>query len=956
MPRVVIIGGGVAGMSAAQELAERGYEVVVLERHHRAGGKARSIEVTRSRLGPNPMRYNPADPGIPWVPGEHGFRFFPGFYKNVIDTMARIPLTNGKTVADDLVPTTRIGITQYGRPAFDLPARFPRFEDAGVSLRAVASALGPVTGLRPDDLIHFGEKIWQILTSCPERRLAEYEKIPWWAFIDADSRSAAYQKFLAHGITRSLVAAKADKASTRTIGDIFAQLLLTVLDPTAGSTDRVLNGPTTDVWLRPWRELLVSKGVEYRTHFVVKGLCCDAGAVTGIIAEHEGVPEMFTGDHYILAVPIERAAPLMTPEVVRLAPELESLHELADDVDWMNGIQFYLARDVPMTRGHVIHVDTEWALTSISQAQFWAAGTLDVYGDVDVNGIISVDVSDWEAPGLSGRTARECSRAEVESEVWRQLKKSVNGSGYSELRDEDLLGWFLDPDIRPDPEDPGQLLNTEALLVNLADTWRLRPEATTAIPNLFLASDYVRTNTDLATMEGANEAARRAVNGILDRDDYSGACCRIWPLEEPPILAPWREYDAARFRLGLPWDATVINVASSALAVAAPAIEAIGRLLGETQVPHLDEATSAVGTSAALFRSGIRSVETLPDGDAGPPGFLDRLAWYREQIAETLGEIIPAKEPTHYLYGLIEDFMSRPSKGLRPALCLAACRAYGGRLEDAVPSAAGIEMLHNAFLVHDDVEDGSLLRSGRATLHRQVGVPLAVNAGDAMNSLSARLFHRNLSVLPVETAKKIYDEVDHLISETLEGQAMELGWARDNNCDVTVDDYLRMVLKKTAWYSFIHPMRIGALIATTGDDVDRFNRLGFLLGAAFQIQDDVLNLIGTSSRYGKEIGGDLAEGKRTLVLTHAFGSAGPRQRSQLEAFLAGPGRPRLPRQVLDVYDVLSDLGSIEWARNSAAALANAARSELPVAFRGVDDGLDMQFIRSLVSYVIERDL
>ncbi len=108
-----------------------------------------------------------------------------------------------------------------------------------------------------------------------------------------------------------------------------------------------------------------------------------------------------------------------------------------------------------------------------------------------------------------------------------------------------------------------------------------------------------------------------------------------------------------------------------------------------------------------------------------------------------------------------------------------------------------------------------------------------------------------------------------MMQESLEGQAMELGWVRDNRCDVTDEDYLRMVLKKTCWYSFIHPCRIGALIATRdGVDLDRFNRFGCYLGTAFQIQDDLLNLTGDERRYGKEIGGDLLEGKRTLMLIH----------------------------------------------------------------------------------------
>ena len=157
-----------------------------------------------------------------------------------------------------------MGFTQYGKPAFVAPAAFPLTPgDAGALLRDILLIFGPITGLTPDDLAFFGARVWQILTSCKERRLGEYEQTSWWDFIGAEGRSAAYQKFLAVGITRSLVAAKARKASTRTIGDIFVQLILTMINPTAGSTDRVLDGPTNLVWIDPWLAYLKSRGVRY---------------------------------------------------------------------------------------------------------------------------------------------------------------------------------------------------------------------------------------------------------------------------------------------------------------------------------------------------------------------------------------------------------------------------------------------------------------------------------------------------------------------------------------------------------------------------------------------------------------------------------------------------------------------------------------------------------------------
>ena len=985
--RVIILGGGVAGMTAAHELIERGFEVVVLESGDIAGGKARSIPVIHE--GEDTSGYQLASGAggslQHRVPGEHGFRFFPGFYKHVIDTMRRIPSFDGSKVADHLVPTTRLEFTQYDDPPFVVPAGFPLSpRDAGTMLRDILLLLAPSADLTPDDLAFFGARLWQILTSCHERRLGEYERTSWWEFLGAEQRSAAYQKFLATGITRSLVAAKARKASTRTIGDIFVQLVLTFLNPIAGSTDRVLDGPSNLVWIDPWLAYLELSGVKYVKNTQVEEILCESGRITGVVACQQGERTVVRGDHYVAALPLEDIAPLVNSGLAAADPTLANLRALAVNLEWMNGVQFYLHRAVPSVHGHVVHIDTEWALTSISQLQFWRNVPPEVFGDSDVHGILSVDISDWTAPGSNGRPAMQCSREEVVRETWNQLKRSLNDAGDEVLRDEDLHSWFLDTDVENDPARPGWLRNSEPLLVNLVDTWALRPEATTAIPNLFLASDYVRTHTDLATMEGANEAARRAVNGLLDAVNFEGGRCELWPLHEPEILAPWRLHDAARYQAGLPWDHSLVQVAAHALRGASPLLEQARPLLEQVSpfahaiADTLDPRNAAaadvglldiVDPTAAVRRLVdvptsqdvlIKVADAVPAaGDiVGPAGFLDRLIWYRGMLTETLAEGVPTWEPQRHLYGLVKEFIDRSGKGLRPALCIATARALGGRGEDAFPAAAGLEMLHNAFLVHDDIEDGSDLRRGVATMHRRAGIPIAVNTGDTMNALAMRLFRKTGERLGPVVAMRIFDEVDHMVIETLEGQAMELGWVRDNDLTVGADDYFRLVLKKTAWYSFIHPMRIGAL-AANGDDrnLDRFNRFGYLLGLAFQITDDVLNLQGSQARYGKEIGGDLFEGKRTLPLTHALARAGNADRAWISGFLSRPRERRLLREVLRLHDMIASSGGIEWARQTAAAFAEAAAREFDsTAFADVPASPDLEWLRACVDYLVRRDV
>jgi geranylgeranyl diphosphate synthase, type II len=338
-------------------------------------------------------------------------------------------------------------------------------------------------------------------------------------------------------------------------------------------------------------------------------------------------------------------------------------------------------------------------------------------------------------------------------------------------------------------------------------------------------------------------------------------------------------------------------------------------------------------------------------------GLDSQLASYRDLVGPTISANIPDREPKQHLYDLIAAHLSREGKGIRPALCIATCRAFGGRADKAVPSAAAIELLHNAFLVHDDVEDASEYRRDRPTMHKQYGIPLAVNVGDAMNALSLRVLRQNLGLLGPELTWRIVDEFDHMSLETIEGQAMELGWIRDNDCTTTEEDYLRLVLKKTCWYSFIHPCRIGALVAgRDAGDLDAFNPFGYYLGTAFQIQDDVLNLVGDRRKYGKETGGDILEGKRTLILSHLFKSCGPQDRERLKTFLAKPRDQRLPREVAWVYQLLRSHGSIEYGRKAARDFADAARRELDAAYRSATPGADMDFLRSLVDYVVSREV
>ena len=361
-----------------------------------------------------------------------------------------------------------------------------------------------------------------------------------------------YQKILAEGLTRSLVAMKAQVAASRTVGDILIQLILNSLTPEANS-DRVLNAPTNDAWVNPWTTYLAGAGVRLVNNASIKKVNCSGKSITSVDIEVGGAVHHITADYFVAAMPCEVMAKFITPEIASAAPTMANIGLL--NTEWMNGIQFYLAHDVPLDNGHTIYLDSTWALTSISQHQFWPGVDLANYGAGNVNGVLSVDISDWTTPGdkVVTKPANQCSKNEIAAEVWAQLKAHLNRPGAIILDDSNLIGFHLDPDIQFPRATPANDTNAEPLLVNVVNSWQYRPDASVGIGNLFLASDYVRTFTDLATMEGANEAARRAVNGILAASGSTQPHCQLWPLEEPAIFDDAKKEDLARFKAGLPW-------------------------------------------------------------------------------------------------------------------------------------------------------------------------------------------------------------------------------------------------------------------------------------------------------------------------------------------------------------------------------------------------------------------
>lgn len=342
----------------------------------------------------------------------------------------------------------------------------------------------------------------------------------------------------------------------------------------------------------------------------------------------------------------------------------------------------------------------------------------------------------------------------------------------------------------------------------------------------------------------------------------------------------------------------------------------------------------------------------------------------KQQLDRIVLDFLPIKSSTSeisQLYEMMRDYPSRGGKGLRGTACLLWCELFGGNRADALVTAAALELFQNWILIHDDIEDQSDLRRGQPALHRKVGVELAINAGDALHGKMWELLLRNRNRLSSLVTLNILTEFAMMINATTEGQQMELSWCKQNRWEISEADYFEMVTKKSAWYTCITPARLGVLIAAEKNEQVRshdFNRLlddivnfGTKLGVSFQIIDDVLNLMGDESKYGKEIFGDIFEGKRTLMLIHLLSESSTAHKRKIIQMISRPRAKKTLDEVRSVYDEMKDCGSLKYATNSARKLSEQALSQYDSVCSkyGIRTSRCYRVVRSLVEYLTSRD-
>ena len=172
------------------------------------------------------------------------------------------------------------------------------------------------------------------------------------------------------------------------------------------------------------------------------------------------------------------------------------------------------------------------------------------------------------------------------------------------------------------------------------------------------------------------------------------------------------------------------------------------------------------------------------------------LAYDRALVEAALRDAIPRTGPENH-YDMVADYPRRGGKRMRPVLCLASCRLHGGVPTDALPAAVALELFHSAFLVHDDIEDGSTRRRGLPTMHQALGTARAINVGDALSALAVVSLAKGSRCWPADVAGAVSIEFAHLLQRTTEGQATELAWIAEDRYDPDDGDYLALIREKT---------------------------------------------------------------------------------------------------------------------------------------------------------------
>jgi len=319
-----------------------------------------------------------------------------------------------------------------------------------------------------------------------------------------------------------------------------------------------------------------------------------------------------------------------------------------------------------------------------------------------------------------------------------------------------------------------------------------------------------------------------------------------------------------------------------------------------------------------------------------PPTYVPDLEAMNEAIAKPIWELL-----------------DRGGKRWRPALFLLILEALGGDPEKWSDFAVIPEVVHDGTLIVDDIEDASELRRGKPCTHKIFGIDVALNVSDALFFLPMLVLIKNRNLMPLERANKIYEIFVQEMTSLSFGQAMDIAWHRGLvSHDVTEEQYLQMCLYKTGTLARMAAKIAAVLAGAENEVVDEMGRFAEFIGVSFQIQDDVLDIVGAEFAKGKGgLGGDITEGKRSLMVIHALRRADPFDKRRLISILDAHTTDGDLRQ--EAISILNKYGSVEYAKSVAERLK---RETIDKVDKMIPPSKAKDRLIALANYLIERNI
>jgi geranylgeranyl diphosphate synthase type I len=302
------------------------------------------------------------------------------------------------------------------------------------------------------------------------------------------------------------------------------------------------------------------------------------------------------------------------------------------------------------------------------------------------------------------------------------------------------------------------------------------------------------------------------------------------------------------------------------------------------------------------------------------------------------------KKPT-MLYEASQHLPSAGGKRIRPFLTMTSCESVSGEIQKALPLAAGLELIHNFTLVHDDIMDHSLLRRNIPAVHVKFGEPSAILAGDL---LFAKAFEAILGTsVDFSTFKHLQQDFINGIIAICEGQQLDMEFEQRKT--VTEQEYLDMISKKTGALFELAGKGGGLIGGGNPSEVAALQTYGMTLGLAFQIWDDYLDMSSTATTLGKDIGNDIRNGKKTLIAVHSLTHATGKHRKLLDDVFGN--HVASEQDVALVYDLFRDLGSIEYAQQRAMHFVTQAKDAITL----IKPSDAKELLYQLIEYTIQRE-